>query len=249
MKTRLILIAALFPALLPMARAEEPSEPANEKVFNVAKVYIDNFLKHPHDATYEKWRVEKKEGTPEDKLPKTFYMVNCLVKAPNDLGVSLTHDASAFLLPPRQPENPTDKWKLYALNYDGETIYSDTDTPEEKAAKEQLAKEKAATAAENLARHKALHSHTSAKADREALAITPANTALRVWHKGKDPVASKGKTYHPTHKAPTTTPIQGKLIKIYPDIVILEKKDQSTIEIARKDLVKADRAYIENLAK
>ena len=87
-------------------------------------------------------------------------------------------------------------------------------------------------------------------AEKEALAIIPANPALRVWRKGKDPiVASKGN--HPTKKAkaPTSTPIPAKLIKIYPDTVILEKKDQTTLEVARKDLVKADRALIDRIAE
>ena len=87
------------------------------------------------------------------------------------------------------------------------------------------------------------------QAEKEALAITPAPQSIRVWHKGKDPVASKGKTYHPTRKAATSTPIQAKLIKIYPDSIILEKKDETTIEVARKDLVKADRAFIDRIAE
>ena len=91
-----------------------------------------------------------------------------------------------------------------------------------------------------------------AKAQKEALAITVENQPIRIWHKGKDPQVQKvmkGRTSTTTKTKPTQQPIQAKLIKIYPDSVILEKKDSTTLEIKRKDLIKVDRDLIDKLAE
>ena len=59
-------------------------------------------------------------------------------------------------------------------------------------------------------------------------------------------------TTHKPHKStpkPDTQPILAKLIKIYPDTVVLQKKDETEIEIARKDLIRADREAINRIAE
>jgi hypothetical protein len=111
------------------------------------------------------------------------------------------------------------------------------------AAKEKAEKEKKDQAQRNLTkqfenRH---NRHAFNKADKEALAIVPENTTFRTWHKGKDP--------QPKSKTPKPQPIVGKLIKIYPDSIVLEKKDKTTLELSRNDLIKADRTMIDKLAE
>ena len=108
---------------------------------------------------------------------------------------------------------------------------------------------KATTPEQKEANRKAAEAYKAKKlAEREALAIAVEGQAIRVWHRGKDLKASKSN--HPTHKAkPEVQPIQGKLIKIYPDAVILEMKDSTTLEVPRKEFQKADRELIAKIAE
>jgi len=84
----------------------------------------------------------------------------------------------------------------------------------------------------------------AAEAKREAAAIVPDGQQLRVWHKGNLPKPTRGWAV----KVDPSKIIQGRLVKIYSDTVVLELKDKTTEEIKRRELCKEDRALVEKIA-
>jgi hypothetical protein len=81
--------------------------------------------------------------------------------------------------------------------------------------------------------------------EREAAAIVPKGVmGNRAWHKGS-PKKIKGRIVFDPSKT-----VQGKLVKIYPDTVLIQtgKTEDDTTEVRRRDLSKDDRALIDKIA-